>query len=224
MHFSSPAKLAFKAGLSFFLLQAYLQKASLIDLEPLVDINTLTSPCLLTFVPLIPAKLVGYINSKWEGQHPAVNCYGYLAWAHTHCTSWLVQELLVCDSACIRSRAAAALPNSPRKDIWVAVLSLITAYAHAQRLSIAQTKPFVLDVHWRTLKHLAQLLATHKGHNLSQVPACYRCKDCKVKDTEGTLDFFAQLSHRNYLLHIFKFVIYKNEFSYDFCILIYMYA
>lgn len=120
---------------------------------------------------------------------PSSHRYGYLAWTHTHCTSWLVQELLVCDSACIRSRAAAVLPNSPRKDIWVAVLSLITAYAHAQRLSIVQTKPFVLDVHWRTLKHLAQLLDTHKGHNLSQVPACCRCKDRGVKDTEGDVGF-----------------------------------
>lgn len=48
-----------------------------------MDINTLTSPCLLTSALLIPAKLVGYINCKWEGQYPAVIAMD--TWhGHTH--------------------------------------------------------------------------------------------------------------------------------------------
>lgn len=112
---------------------------------------------------------------------PSSHCYGYLAWTHTHThivhLGWSRNHLCVyvCDSACIRSRAAAALPNSPRKDIWGAVLSLITAYAHSQRLSIIHMKPFVLYMHWCTQKHLAQPLDTHKDKVTMDMTQ--RCKD-----------------------------------------------
>lgn len=54
-------KCTFRAGLSFFP-----QKIDLLRIdEPEVDINILTSP------RLNPAKSVGYINCKWEGQHLA---------------------------------------------------------------------------------------------------------------------------------------------------------
>lgn len=92
---------------------------------------------------------------------PSRHCYGYLAWPHTHCASWPVQEPLKCacvcararecgDSARIRSRAGTVLPNSPRKDIWGAALS----HAHQHRPSITHTKTMVSRMSQCTQKHL----------------------------------------------------------------------
>lgn len=62
-----------------------------------VDINTPSSPHLLTPVLLIPAKLVGYITCKWEGHHPAVITMD--TWhRHIHIVhlGWSSLELHVC--------------------------------------------------------------------------------------------------------------------------------
>ena len=71
----------------------------LVSLSPHLLVSS--SPRLLTLELLIPAKLVGYITCKWEGQHPAVIAMD--TWhGHTHTSYILAGPVLsVCVRVCV---------------------------------------------------------------------------------------------------------------------------